>query len=105
MNGAIMAGSLADQVYTLIATQHIAGAQRFAREFPNSVYQRTHTDPLEVLNRYWRAQVSSISTIDGHACARNAHEALTSCDDIGAWLLNFRQYVVPLIVRFDLPQG
>lgn len=105
MNGTMMAGSLADQVYTLIATHNLAAAQRFSKDFPTSVYQRTHHDPLEVLNRYWRAQISSVNAINGHACARNAHDTLTAAGDQSAWLLNFKQYVVPLIVRFDLPQG
>lgn len=105
MNITMAAGSLAEQVYTLIATQNLGCAQRYSRDFPNSIYQRTTNDPLEVLNRYWRAQISTIRAIDGQACARHAHEALTASADQGAWLQNFGRFVVPLIVRFDLPQG
>lgn len=98
-------GSIAYQVHALIAAQHIANADRFARDYPNSIYYRTCTDPLESLNRYWRAQITNVSSLDGTAAARNAHETLTYSEDFGAYLANFQRYVLPLVLRFDLPSG
>jgi len=97
-------GSLAYQVYSLIATQQAVCAQRFALDFDCSVYHNTVADEVEILNRYWRAQLSDVPELDKSAAVRHAHEALTFSFEHPVWLMNFNRFVMPLILRFELPK-
>lgn len=101
---AMPAGSAADQIHVLIATRDIARAKRFAVDFQQSFYQRTTSNELEVLNRYWRGQLSRVNELDGTVQGARAHLALTYAEDFGAWFNAFRADVLPLIIQFDLPR-
>ena len=88
----------------MLAVHSVVCAEKFAVDFNTSIYHRTCSDPLEVLNRYWRAQLSDVKVLDLTAAARHAHEALTFSVDHSIWLQNFNRFVIPLILRFELPR-
>lgn len=81
-----------------IATQNPQAAMRFTKAFKTS-----STDPsgqISDLNRYWRTELSSLhsSTVSERTCLINDIEPRD-------WLRHFKELVLPLIIKSDLPRG
>lgn len=91
--------SKVDAVYGEIACRSAIQAERFLRAYNKSIFQDLTTqDDLIRLNRFWRLQLGRlpINTI-------NERECLSDHSDFNAWLHNFREIVLPTILKYKLP--
>lgn len=73
-------------------------ARRFLENFETSLAKRSAHNELEALNRYWRHQLGMLN-ID----TTFERGLLIDCEDFESWLQHFRQYVIVVIVKHNLP--
>ncbi len=92
--------TLADAVYRLIHNRAPSQATRFKRRFSQTVHSGHGRSELEVLNSYWREQLSQLPVNTIHQ-----RECLCQSDAYDVWLKRFEDVVLPMIVEYRLPKG
>lgn len=87
------------RVYDCLGRHSAPAASEWTRRFPNSAAQDVPVETQQrIVNSFWRLQLGklSIDTITARECLSDA-----VCPE--TWIKDFGKWVVPVIVKHNLP--
>lgn len=91
--------SLAVIVYQQLAAVDTAAADRYQQLYNAFAdYSQGEDNPIDTQNRFWRIQLASLSV------NTVVPRQYLQMRDIVAWLSDFQKVLLPIIVRYQLPQ-
>jgi hypothetical protein len=89
---------LSQLIYDEISAHNLEAAIRFRAILRTSMFNDPILNEMALLNRFWRFQLARLPTP-----TFEERECLTDNCSMDSWIMNFKQFVIPTIIIYQLP--